>query len=87
MGWQPGLAGELRPLQLDARRLPLLSRLLWPALGVPHHPPRPQEPFHGAHPGGLCRSGGVGAGWAMRKLAASLVSVPQDWERGRWGPW
>ena len=76
MGWQPGLAGELRPLQLDTRCLPLLSHLPWPALGMPRQLPRPQEPLHGDHHGGLCRSGGVGAGWVVRTPGAGLACVP-----------
>lgn len=72
MGWPPGLARELRPLQLDAGRLPLLSRLPWPALGLPRRPPQSREPLHRAQLRGLCRSGGVGAGWAVRTPAASL---------------
>lgn len=87
MGWQPEQAIELRPLQLDAHCLPLLSRLPWPALGRLHHPPWPQEALHGAHPGGLCRSGGVRMGWDVRTPAASLACVPQGWEKGLWGPW
>lgn len=54
----------------------------WPALGMPHHLPRPQEPLCGARPRGLYRLGGVGTGWAMRTPAASLVRDPQGQERG-----
>lgn len=77
MGWWPGLAGDFRPLQLDTPCLPLLSCVPWPALGMPQRRPRPQEPLHRDHPGHLCRSGWVGAVWAMRTPAAGLAHVPR----------
>ena len=84
MGWWPGLAGDFRPLQLDAPCLPLLSCVPWPALGMPQRRPRPQEPLHRDHPGHLCRSGWVGAVWAMRTPVAGLAHVPRvrRWDLG-----
>lgn len=86
MGWQPELARELSPVQLDACLLSAISvPPPWPALGMPHHLPRPQEPFCGAHPRDLCRLGGMGTGWAVSTLAASLAGDPQCQERGLQG--
>lgn len=88
MGWQPGLVGELIHTTPAGCLLSATSvQPPWPALGVPHHLPGPQEPLHGAHPRGLCRLGGVGAGRAVSIPAASLARVPQGQERRLRRPW
>lgn len=71
MGWQPTLARELRPLQLDALpdACPDSHGPLWERRAICPGPGNPStEPVSGSCAG----QAGWGAGWAVRSSAPSL---------------